>query len=498
MNKLACLLCILNAGFVFAQRESWNGIQFTVSPEYEVMHDCSAYVIDDLFWCTYTATDVVIPGGTCYTENDYKYISGVGTLVLHSGYRIDTPAYKIKDNASFPEDVIYSNVHNSTCSRWVPLWYFEALEQKNRNVIIDAEPAKRFWDADIAPGPWYRDIPEISSIVLTNTGMAFYTSFERVSQMAFLFENLKEIEPHVYEAAAYSNKWFSDKDIIWLPNRENFPDFEDGSMVTFRFEINGKEMKVYNGETGALCFDLIQVSGAWAELYEQFVETNKVPEGLSLPAEYVKRRQAVGAEYRRDEQTHITVGSKMRVWDNLRLRTEGNMDSDTITTMAVGTRLKILEVGKKDTIDGITSNWVKVCIADGWDIQDKGLSLDLTGWCFGGYLEEDPYLYYYDGWYSVYGRWYQCVTGKVTLYSDASQNAAVVVVLRRGTWIREREEGREETISGVRVKWVRVEVRYDSWDQDGGVIPEGTSGWCFDSYVGYAGDIGVCPLKEIY
>ena len=58
--------------------------------------------------------------------------------------------------------------------------------------------------------------------------------------------------------------------------------------------------------------------------------------------------------------------------------------------------------------------------------------------------------------------------------------------------------GREETISGVRVKWVRVEVRYDSWDQDGGVIPEGTSGWCFDSYVGYAGDIGVCPLKEIY
>ena len=37
MNKLACLLCMLNAGVVFAQRESWDGIWFTASPEYEVM-----------------------------------------------------------------------------------------------------------------------------------------------------------------------------------------------------------------------------------------------------------------------------------------------------------------------------------------------------------------------------------------------------------------------------------------------------------------------------
>jgi len=40
-----------------------------------------------------------------------------------------------------------------------------------------------------------------------------------------------------------------------------------------------------------------------------------------------------------------------------------------------GTRLRLLGIGAKDKIDGITAPWVKVRLSDGTE-----------GWCFAGYV----------------------------------------------------------------------------------------------------------------
>ncbi len=55
--------------------------------------------------------------------------------------------------------------------------------------------------------------------------------------------------------------------------------------------------------------------------------------------------------------------------------------------MAAGTKVKVLELGKSETIDGIKSNWVKVEVISGKDRDGNKLKVGLSGWCYGGYLE---------------------------------------------------------------------------------------------------------------
>lgn len=72
--------------------------------------------------------------------------------------------------------------------------------------------------------------------------------------------------------------------------------------------------------------------------------------------------------------------------ENLRLRKTQETSSETILVMAKGCHLTVLEVGKKDTIDGITSNWVKVEVYKGTQKDGKKIPDRTQGWCFGGYL----------------------------------------------------------------------------------------------------------------
>ena len=87
--------------------------------------------------------------------------------------------------------------------------------------------------------------------------------------------------------------------------------------------------------------------------------------------------------------TNVAVNKEMTCRDNLRLRSEEATSSKVITTMQKGTRVKILNLGKAETIDGITSNWVQVeVLADAKDKDGKSIKAGTIGWCYGGYLEK--------------------------------------------------------------------------------------------------------------
>ena len=62
--------------------------------------------------------------------------------------------------------------------------------------------------------------------------------------------------------------------------------------------------------------------------------------------------------------------------DYLRIRKDYDLNSQIITVLEPNMGVELVEKGKKDTIDGITSNWVKVIAANGY-----------SGWCFAGYLK---------------------------------------------------------------------------------------------------------------
>ncbi len=85
---------------------------------------------------------------------------------------------------------------------------------------------------------------------------------------------------------------------------------------------------------------------------------------------------------------NVTVNKEMTCSDNLRLRSEEATSSRVITTMQKGTKVKILKLGKAETIDGISSNWVQVEVLSGAKDKDgNALKAGTIGWCYGGYLE---------------------------------------------------------------------------------------------------------------
>ena len=66
--------------------------------------------------------------------------------------------------------------------------------------------------------------------------------------------------------------------------------------------------------------------------------------------------------------------------ENLYLREGGSRNDAKIMLIKAGSSVYITEVGEKETIDGITSNWVKIMLA-----ESDGSTIE--GWCFGGYLK---------------------------------------------------------------------------------------------------------------
>ncbi|MBR5356223.1 MAG: SH3 domain-containing protein, partial [Lachnospiraceae bacterium] len=312
--------------------------------------------------------------------DEYESSYGIDMLLIQDDYLVDSVDYKIFNNDYFPKDVLYSNMKKNNNLRWIPIWYFDALKARERDLILKGEPKRKTWDGDINPDVWYKEISQVSSFILTNTGMTYYTPLW--GQIVFLFQSVKKISETKYEVVAYPDVEATDKDITWDIYKENFPHIENGNPVDFIIEINGKEMKVYNGKTKKICFDLIQETADWVKLYESFIRTNNVPAGLDLPKEYLDRSN------NSQSKSNVSLKKVMTVNTNLKLRSGEATSTKVLTVMSAGTKVKILELGKAETIDGIFSNWVKVEVQSGAKDRDgKPIKAGTTGWCYGGYLK---------------------------------------------------------------------------------------------------------------
>ena len=86
--------------------------------------------------------------------------------------------------------------------------------------------------------------------------------------------------------------------------------------------------------------------------------------------------------------TNVVQNKTMTVSENLKLRSGEATSTQVLTVMQAGTKVKILELGKPETIDGISSNWVKVEVLPGAKDRDgRAIRAGTVGWCYGGYLK---------------------------------------------------------------------------------------------------------------
>jgi hypothetical protein len=75
---------------------------------------------------------------------------------------------------------------------------------------------------------------------------------------------------------------------------------------------------------------------------------------------------------------YLITGTRYIAMENLRLRNKPNLSGAIIRIISRDEWVVVLEEGNEETIDGITSIWVKVRSDD-----------HTEGWCFGGYLGLD-------------------------------------------------------------------------------------------------------------
>lgn len=120
-----------------------------------------------------------------------------------------------------------------------------------------------------------------------------------------------------------------------------------------------------------------------------------------LNAELADRRAELVKEYmqNRDSGDTDTVSAKSNGYglkvgqilscnDNLRLRSSDSTSASIVTSMKKGTRVEILDFGRVDTSEGVTSTWTLVKIMAGSvDRDGNSIPTGTTGWCFGGFLE---------------------------------------------------------------------------------------------------------------
>ncbi len=86
--------------------------------------------------------------------------------------------------------------------------------------------------------------------------------------------------------------------------------------------------------------------------------------------------------------TNVSPNKTMTVSENLKLRSGEAITSEVLTVMSAGTKVKILELGKAENIDGINSNWVKVEVLSGVKDRDRRtIQAGTVGWYYGEYLK---------------------------------------------------------------------------------------------------------------
>ena len=156
-------------------------------------------------------------------------------------------------------------------------------------------------------------------------------------------------------------------------------------------EFDGDYMYVYH-PNGTLMFTNVIVDDSFCVQYESLIRTNSCdlsrvtwPHHADGTCDYdgssTVKKTALSS-------TNVAPNKIMSVTEKLKLRSGEATSTQVLTVMSAGTKVKILELGKAETIDGINSNWVKVEVQGGAKDRDgKEIKKGTVGWCYGGYLE---------------------------------------------------------------------------------------------------------------
>lgn len=274
---------------------------------------------------------------------------------------------------------------------WIPSYYYELIAQDDK--LTELLKIESFWNewenfTDDEDLTWKEDFSilryffdDYSFSIKTNTTRWF--GLDSIALIKEISSDKAEYEVQVVFAGIYREK--SD-------NLYNHPSFKTllnkQTPFCIILTIDGDYMKMYINEISEknLFQTLIRTTPEACIQIENYIKgkSNDLSKVI-MPKHANTRMESV---QKQTSKPNVTPNKTMSVSENLKLRSGEATSTQVLTVMSAGTKVKILELGKAETIDGINSNWVKIeVLADAEDRDGKNIKKGTVGWCYGGYLK---------------------------------------------------------------------------------------------------------------
>ena len=362
--------------------EGFSGIELIANRNAKAWDIQHSILADDNYSIQLNKTDVVKGIRTAHIIYDdsytgeYKLINGFYSeiLIKDKKYYIRTDnIIQKKSEGRLPEKIITRN----DGTFYVPLYFIESFSKLNKDILINQEKAFKYLN------DWFlRDNEHFNGALnLFQTSI----SFEHLLQYGFWIEKVK-FDKEIYQINikrdidCYDN--YDIEDLGWTKEiTVKLPFYTNDSNIIF-LKIDGDYIILSDSQSLKSKFIYCKVNKKIIREFVKFLNDEYYDySSLSWP------RHADGTcDY--ETTVRLQSGKRYRASDNLRLRSSGSTAGKPVVTIGKGTQVKVLAVGAKQTIDGITSNWVQVEVQAGAKDRDgKAIAAGTRGWCFGGYLK---------------------------------------------------------------------------------------------------------------
>lgn len=283
---------------------------------------------------------------------------------------------------------------------WIHSYYFDALKAKDPEIILQNEP---WWDERKGwkPDPYGEYPLSWGEEFQYNYGSYYFTKFTFCNGNVYYFiDKIQKKGNYYYLSSKRRNSKVYDE----RPRKEylkssDYKTIQNFSEIDLIIKLDGEYMDVYLNSTdnylGTYCY-------ANSETLRELWHFARITDNLTVNFNNIRYpRHANGScDYEGSKITSATQTAKvtsapnisenttMTVSENLKLRSGEATSTQVLTVMSAGSKVKILELGKAETIDGISSNWVKVEVqSDAKDRDGKPIKKGTIGWCYGGYLK---------------------------------------------------------------------------------------------------------------
>ena len=277
---------------------------------------------------------------------------------------------------------------------WYRDYFNEVIYRKDRNIIIEYQPSLtekeniNFYDSAYADMIYWFDEPSIyrDRITWNRFDDSEYGSYISIGMPGFSYK-AKKVATDLYELELEDVRISQEKYEFLLKYGYDLKFALDATEPEYSlyFRFDGEYLYIYLEDGKTLYETYCAYDGLEEEALYEAIRTNEFD-----MTKFTFPRHADGTcDY---ESGGGVPGKKIvngvyRAQDNLRLRETGSTSGKAITTMQADTYVRILSLGKEETIDSITDNWVEVETQFGAKNLEGDFLYGKTGWCFGGYLK---------------------------------------------------------------------------------------------------------------